>query len=132
MKKTLLLLALICLPLLASAQTEDKQQYIYNIVTFTGNLRNIGFAVHIDNGRTIERLKDRDGYKLTFHTPAAALMYLISEGWELYVSGGTTEGGSFNGTGGSETTSFWIIRKPCTQEEFDMAVEESIKDRVFR
>lgn len=32
MKKALLLLALVCLPLFASAQTTEKQYYIYNIV----------------------------------------------------------------------------------------------------
>ena len=37
MKKVLLLLALVCLPILA--QTEEKQHYIYNIVTFSGSLK---------------------------------------------------------------------------------------------
>lgn len=62
-----------------------------------------------------------------FKTHAAALMHLISEGWELYVNGATLEGISINGTGGSNTTSYWIIRKPCTKEEFDNAVKEGIK-----
>ena len=105
---------------------------MYNIVTFSGSLRNVGFTVHLDNGKTIERLKDKDGRKLTFNTPAAALMYLISEGWELHTNGATSAGQSVNGTGSSETTSFWIIRKPCTKEEFDTAVEEGIRDRVTR
>ena len=126
MKKALLLLAFIQLPLFLSAQTEDKQQYIYNIVTFTGSLKNEGFKVNLDDGKTIEKLKDKDGNKIKFKTPAAALMYLISEGWELYINGATSEGSSYNGTGSSETTSFWIIRKPCTKEDFSKAVEEGI------
>ena len=125
MKKALLLLAFIQLPLFLSAQTEDKQQYIYNIVTFTGSLKNEGFKVNLDDGKTIEKLKDKDGNKIKFKTPAA-LMYLISEGWELYINGATSEGSSYNGTGSSETTSFWIIRKPCTKEDFSKAVEEGI------
>ena len=51
MKKVLLfaiiLLALVCLPLFASAQTTEKQYYIYNIVTFSGSLKNEGFKVGI-------------------------------------------------------------------------------------
>lgn len=124
MKKALLLLALVCLPILA--QTEEKQHYIYNIVTFSGSLKNEGFRVDLDNGKEIQKLRDKDGNKMKFNTPAAALMYLISEGWELYVNGATSEGAVANGFGASETTSYWIIRKPCTKEEFNKAVEEGI------
>lgn len=127
MKKALLLLALVCLPLFASAQTTEKQYYIYNIVTFSGSLKNEGFKVDLDDGKTIEKLKDSEGNKMKFNTPAAAFMYLISEGWELYVNGATSEGAVANGFGVSETTSYWIIRKPCTKEEFNKAVEEGIR-----
>ena len=127
MKKALLLLALVCLPLFASAQTTEKEYYIYNIVTFSGSLKNEGFKVDLDDGKTIEKLKDSEGNKMKFNTPAAALMYLISEGWELYVNGATSEGAVVNGFGASETTSYWIIRKPCTKEEFNKAVEEGIR-----
>lgn len=127
MKKVLLLLAMVCLPLFASAQTTEKQYYIYNIVTFSGSLKNEGFKVDLDDGKTIEKLKDSEGNKMKFNTPAAALMYLISEGWELYVNGATSEGAVVNGFGASETTSYWIIRKPCTKEEFNKAVEEGIR-----
>ena len=50
MKKALLLLAMVCLPLFASAQTKEKQYYIYNIVTFSGSLKNEGFKVDLDDG----------------------------------------------------------------------------------
>ena len=127
MKKVLLLLALISLPLLAFAQNPEEQDYIYNIVTFSGSLKNEGFRVDLDNGKEILKLRDKDGNKMKFNTPAAALMYLVSEGWELYVNGATSQGYSYNGTGGSNTTSYWIIRKPCTKEEFDKAVAEGIR-----
>ena len=127
MKKTLLFLAIICFPLLASAQTMEKQYYIYNIITFSGSLKNEGFKVDIDNGKTIEKLKDEKGNKLTFNTPAAALMYLYSLGWELYVNGSSSQGYMISGSGGSMTTTYWIMRKPCTKEEFEKAVEEGIK-----
>ena len=69
-----------------------------------------------------QKLKDSKGNKLTFNTPAAALMYLYSLGWELFVNGATSEGI----WGISDTTSYWIMRKPCTKEEFEITVEEGI------
>ena len=127
MKKALLLLAMVCLPLFASAQTTEKQYYIYNIVTFSGSLKNEGFKVDLDDGKTIEKLQDSKGNKMKFNTPAAALMYLYSLGWELYVNGATTEGAMYGGIGASETTSYWVIRKPCTKEEFEKTVEDGIR-----
>ena len=127
MKKALLLLAIVCLPLFASAQTTEKQYYIYNIVTFSGSLKNEGFKVDLDDGKTIEKLKDSKGNKMKFNTPAAALMYLYSLGWELYVNGATTEGAMYGGIGASETTSYWVIRKPCTKEELKKTVEDGIR-----
>ena len=127
MKKALLLLTLVCLPLFVSAQTTEKQYYIYNIVTFSGSLKNEGFKVDLDDGKTIEKLKDSNGEKMKFNTPAAALMYLYSLGWELYVNGATTEGTMYGGIGASSTTSYWIMRKPCTKEDFEKAVEYGIR-----
>ena len=127
MKKALLLLAMVCLPLFVSAQTTEKQYYIYNIITFSGSLKNEGFKVDLDDGKTIEKLKDSKGKTIKFNTPAAALMYLYSLGWELYVNGATSEGAMYGGIGASETTSYWIMRKPCTKEEFEKAVEDGIR-----
>ena len=81
-------------PLLVSAQ--DKQYYIYNIVTFEGNFKKEGLKVSIDNGKTVEKLKDKEGNRIKFNTPASALMYFISKGWELYVNGSTSEGSSIS------------------------------------
>ena len=117
---------MVSLPMFVSAQTMQKLYYIYNIVTFSGSLKNEGFRIDLDNGKEIKKLRDKDGNKMKFNTPAAALMYLISEGWELYVNGATSQGYSIDGTGGSRTTSYWIMRKPCTKEEFDKAVDEGI------
>ncbi|MBQ8888954.1 MAG: hypothetical protein IJY59_05645 [Bacteroidaceae bacterium] len=108
---------------MAFAQVPEKQHYIYSIVTFSGSLKNEGFRVDFDNGKAIEKLKDKDGNRMKFNTPAAALMYLISEGWELYVNGATNS--SYQGTGTSST--YWIMRKPCTKKEFDKAVNEGMK-----
>ena len=106
MKKVAILILLICFPMLLSAQSEETRPYV---------------------GKEIDKLKDTNGKTIKFKTPAAALMYFISQGWELYVNGATSEGAMVNGIGASETTSYWIIRKPCTQEEFNKTVEEGIR-----
>lgn len=140
MKKALLLSAFMALPFLSYAQTveqgvveqqlaeaqqieeqvAEQQYHIYNIVTFVGSLNNQGFEVDLDNGRKIKTLKNANGKKMKFTTPAAALMYLVSEGWELCANGAT------NNPNGS-TTTYWIIRKPCTKAEFEQAVQDGIK-----
>ncbi len=124
--KKVLLLAMVCLSLFVSAQTTEKQYHIYNIITFSGSLKNEWFKVNLDDGKTIKKLKDSNGKTIMFNTPAAALMYLYSLGWELYINGATSEGAMYGGYGSSETTSYWIMRRPCTKEEFDKAVEDGI------
>lgn len=126
MKKLLLILLFIIFTS-KYITAQDEQHYIYNIITFEGSLQTKGLKVYVDDGKTVEKLKDAEGNKITFKTPAAALMYFISDGWELYVTGSTNEGAVANGYGVSETTSYWIFRKPCTKSEFDKAVEDGIK-----
>lgn len=130
MKKTLLIFTLMALPLFSFAQVVDKsvveqpaveqQCYMYNIVTFLGGMNNEGFYVDLDDGKRIKTLKGKDGKKVKFRTPAAALMYFISEGWELYVEGVTVNPND-------SRTTYWIMRKPCSKAEFDRAVEEGVK-----
>ena len=125
MKKSILITFILIIPMYAFAQT--KQYYLYNIVTFEGNFKKEGLKVNIDNGKSIEPLKNEKGKRIVFKTPASALMYFTSKGWKLFANGGTTEGAMINGIGGSSTTSYWIFRIPCTEEEFDKAVEDGIK-----
>lgn len=130
MKKTLLIFTLMALPLFSFAQVVDKsvveqpaveqQCYMYNIVTFLGGMNNEEFDVDLDDGKRIKMLKGKDGKKVKFRTPAAALMYFISEGWELYVEGVTVNPND-------SRTTYWIMRKPCSKAEFDRAVEEGVK-----
>ena len=89
MKKVFLLSAFMMLPFLASAQAVElpaveqnveqqalgQQYYMYNVVTFPGSMNNGGFGVEIDDGKSIKTLKGKDGKKIKFRTPAAALMY---------------------------------------------------------
>ncbi|MDY5300780.1 MAG: hypothetical protein SPH03_07095 [Prevotella sp.] len=125
MKKIILIISLMFSPLLMAAQ--DKVYFLYNIVTFDGNFDKEGLKVKVDDGKSVEKLKDENGNRIRFNTPAAALMYFLSKGWEMYLTGGTSSGSSFQGTGASSTTSYWVFRKPCSKEEFEKAVEEGIK-----
>lgn len=126
MKRLISIILVMMFSLCSYCQTTDKQYYIYNIISFDGNLKNEGFKVDIDDGKKIEKLKDAEGNTIKFKTPAAALMYLYSLGWELFINGATSEGMIFNGGGGSHTTSYWIIRKPCSKEDFEKAVQDGL------
>ena len=120
--KKLIVLLLMMFPIVCNAQTEEKY-YIYNIVSFVGDFTKEDFKVYYDNGIEVKRLRNEKGEKARFSTPAGALMYFISQGWEMFLSGSTVNGSSFDGTGGSDTSSYWILRRPCTKEEFEKAVE---------
>ena len=125
--KKILLLALLFVSIFANAQEEKKQYYIYNIVSFEGDFTKENFKVYYDDGIEVKRLRNDKGEKTRFSTPAGALMYFISQGWEMYLNGATSQGGTINGTGGSSTNSYWILRKPCTKAEFEEAVEMAKK-----
>ena len=125
--KYLFVLFLLLFPLTAFCQTEEKQYFIYNIVSFEGDFTKEDFKVFYDDGVEVKRLRNEKGEKARFSTPAGALMYFISQGWEMYLSGSTSAGASYKGTGSSTTSSYWIMRKPCTKEEFEKAVEAAKK-----
>lgn len=125
--KKLLFLLLIFVPLVGFCQSDKEKYYIYNIVSFEGDFTKENFKVYYDDGIEVKRLRNSNGEKSKFTTPAGALMYFISQGWEMYLNGATSHGASFNGTGSSSTNSYWILRKPCTKEEFEEAVEKAKK-----
>ena len=125
--KKILFLALLVLSAFANGQEEKKQYYIYNIVSFEGDFTKENFKVYYDDGIEVKRLRNDKGEKARFTTPAGALMYFISQGWEMYLNGATSQGTSIKGTGSSSTNSYWILRKPCTKAEFEEAVEMAKK-----
>ncbi|SHN10040.1 hypothetical protein SAMN04488494_0283 [Xylanibacter ruminicola] len=124
--KGLIITLLILIPTLANCQVEEKQYYIYNIVSFEGEFTKQNFKVYYDDGKEVKRLRNDKDNKVRFSTPAGALMYFISQGWEMYLNGATTSSFLSNGTGGSSTSSYWILRKPCNKEEFEKAVKEAV------
>ena len=125
--KKLLFAILLFIPLTVFSQESKEQYYIYNIVSFEGQFTKEDFKVYYDNGLEVKRYRNEKGDKVKFKTPAGALMFFLSQGWEMYLNGATSKGFSYQGTGSSQTNSYWILRKPCTKEEFEKAVEEAKK-----
>jgi len=125
MKKLILFLFLF-IPLVGHCQTEEEKYYIYNIVSFEGVFTKENFKVYYDDGKEVKRLRNDNDNKVRFTTPAGALMYFISQGWEMYLNGATTQGATAGGYGTSSTSSYWILRKPCTKEEFEKAVKDAV------
>lgn len=125
--KRILLVIFLFLPLVGHCQTEQEKYYIYNIVSFEGEFTKENFKVYYDDGKEVKRLRNDNDNKIKFTTPAGALMYFISQGWEMYLNGSTSQGAVAGGYGASSTSSYWILRKPCTKEEFDKAVKEAVK-----
>ena len=126
--KKIALLFLMFLPLMGYCQTETEKYYIYNIVSFEGEFTKQNFKVYYDDGKEVKRLRNDKDNKVRFSTPAGALMYFISQGWEMYLNGATSQGSSYNGSGSSSTSSYWILRKPCTKEELEKAVKDAVKE----
>ena len=125
--KQIILVILLFVPLIGHCQAEQKEYYIYNIVSFEGDFTKEDFKVYYDDGKEVKRLRNEKDNKVRFSTPAGALMYFISQGWEMYLNGSTSRGSSIQGTGSSHTSSYWILRKPCTKEVFEKADEEAVK-----
>ena len=125
--KKILFAFILFFPLTMFSQTNEGQYYLYNIVSFEGDFTEEDFKVYYDDGIEVKRLRNEKGEKARFSTPAGALMYFISLGWEMYLNGATSKGHTYSGTGRSSTSSYWILRKPCTKEEFEKAVEAAKK-----
>ena len=126
--KNLLLFFFLLTPLTVFCQTSEEQYYLYNIVSFEGDFTKEDFKVYYDNGVEVKRFRNEQGDKIRFKSPAGALMYFLSQGWEMYLNGATSKGASFSGTGSSTTSSYWILRKPCTKEEFEKAVKDAVSE----
>ena len=123
MKKALLLLIFCMMAVTIQAQ---ERYYLYNIVSFEGDFTKEDFKVYYDDGKEVKRLRNNKDNKMKFSTPAGALMYFLSQGWEMYLNGATSKGSMAAGTGVSTISSYWILRKPCTKEEFEKAVQDAV------
>ena len=71
---------------------------------------------NIDDGNTIDYYRDNNGKKAHFKTPAAALTYFKSLGWELVSLG----------TDNISPLTYWVFKKPVSKEEYDKIVNNAI------
>ena len=110
----------------ADSLAEVKPYFIYQIVSFDGGFKYEGVKVRVDNGESIKKLKDKHGENIVFKTLAAALMYFLNEGWELYINGSTVSTSITNEIRGNYSNSYWIFRKPCSREELDTVVKKGL------
>ena len=122
-----LLMVLMAVGMTATAQNADagqiaeEQYYIYNFIYISGDIKNEGLKADIDDGTSIERVKDAEGKTIKFRSPAAVLMHFTASGWEWVGNGDTLY------SGGDSTRSYWIIRKRCTKEEMLAAAKAGRK-----
>ena len=104
-----------------SAQGSEEQYYIYNFIYISGDIKNEGLKADLDDGTSIERVKDAEGKTIKFRSPAAVLMHFTASGWEWVGNGDTLY------SGGDSTRSYWIIRKRCTKEDMLAAAKAGRK-----
>lgn len=77
-KKTLLLLIIFGFSLFVSAQTEEKQYYIYNIFSLPSNLTlHTGYYITVDDGMLIYTLRDENDKRIKFNTPCSSYVFVF-------------------------------------------------------
>ena len=128
MKKLIALLPILLMTADIHAQVvKDTIVYKYIIAQPQGKLFSDKCKLRIDDGIKPEKAKGDKDKSITFNSFAAALMYLTSQGWKLVSNYSIMEGGTYNGYGGTETQTYWVLRKPSTKEEVQTIVDKSIK-----
>ena len=125
--KKYLIAFLLMIPVIGHCQTSEEKYYLYHVVSFDGSLTDKNIEVYYVNGIEVKKLRNDKGEIARFSTPAGVLMCFISQGWEMYRNSATTEGYTSNGSGRASTNSYWILRKSCTKEDFEKAVENAKK-----
>lgn len=127
MRKLLLFVVFICLPFCLFSQTADRKYYIYNVVIVKHYSNYPYFDVQLDNGKSIGKVKDKDGKSISFRTPAAMLTYFLNDGWELFSKETANWGEYKEGKGSITPTSYILLRKECSKDEVEEANQTGIK-----
>jgi len=125
MKRLLFILFVLCC---LCAKAQEPVVYKYIIAEPQGQLFSNKCKLRIDDGIKPAKAKKDNDNSITFKSFAAALMYLTSQGWELVSNYNTVTGTSYNGTGTSVTSTYWILRKPSTKEEVQKIIDESLAE----
>lgn len=87
-------------------------------------------SIKLDDGSNKKRqaIKDEQGKDLKFRSLIGALNYMSLNGWDLVDTKSVTSGGSYAGTGGTETKVYYIFCKDVSDEELQEAVNNSFKE----
>ena len=123
MRKYLILFFLFVCCVTKAQQANDTIVYRYIIAQPQGYLFSDKCKLKIDDGNVPKRTKDKT---IEFKSFAAALMYLTSQGWEMVATYGVTEGSTINGIGSSDTSTYWVLRRPSTKEEVQDIINKSL------
>lgn len=121
--KNLFLLLMMLLPLLANAQDNDEKKfYKYAIVSYTESMDNEDFTVKIDDGLKIDYFRGSNKQKFHVSTPAAALLYFESLGWQLVQIGiAPKEQGTM------PYLTYWVFKCPCSKEEYEKVLQKAVR-----
>ena len=123
--KNFLLLITMCVSLSCNAQNKEKEYSTYVIISYNESIDNKDFTVNIDDGTKIDYLKDDNGKKVQFRTPAAALAYFESLGWELCSIGTSPkDGGTFHAY-----LSYWVFKRKVSKEDYDNVVNNALRKK---
>lgn len=122
MRKAFLFLFLFICCVTKAQQVNDTIVYRYIIAQPKGLLFSNKCTLEIDDGYDSQNAKEKNK-SIVFKSFAAVLMYLTSQGWELVSNYGITEGYS----GISDTSTYWILRRPSTKEEVQDIIDRSLK-----
>ena len=121
MKRIFLLMVLLAVGMTAMAQNagqvptvqgSEEQYYIYNFIYISGDIKNEGLKADIDDGTSIERVKDAEGKTIKFRSPAAVLMHFVALGWEWVGNGDTLYSGGIQ-PGRTGLSGSAALRKRC-------------------
>ena len=121
--KKLFLLFMLLLSLLANAQDNgEKKFYKYAIVSYTESMDNSDFTVKIDDGLKIDYFRGSNKQKFHVSTPAAALLYFESLGWQLVQIGVAPKE-----QGTVPYLTYWVFKCPCSKEEYDKVLQNAVR-----
>jgi hypothetical protein len=114
--KKLLLIAALCLPLFAAAQSDtskNKAKEQYCMVVATGRMLSTKVDITVDFGQETKifsfqdtRLKDEQGKVIKFNSVIDALNYMAQQGWEFVNAYPLSEG-----SGGGKVLNYVLKRK---------------------
>lgn len=125
MKRGFIILTMSIISLIALAQEKEENYTSYVIVSYNESMDNEHFTVNIDDGKKLDYYRDENGKKAYFRTPAAALTYFQSLGWELCnIDTSPKDGGLAH-----NYITFWVFKRKVSELEYNRIVNNALIKR---